>query len=323
MKRSMLLVVIAALLLAGCGAARLAATQPARSDLGYTEPQAGYGGAPVEMPGVVPASDALKSTTENYQANAPASGTGVQDRLVIQNVNLSIVVEDVNARARAIQDMAKQMGGFVVSVNIYQTYSNNGIAVPQAEVVVRVPAEKLDDALAQVKKDIVGEPQNETRSGQDVTDQYVDLQSRLKAKQIAEDQLTKIMQEATKTEDVLAVYQQLQQVESDIEVLKGQISYYEQAAALSAISVSIVAEASVQPIEVGGWKPQGDVRNALQDLVYFFQNFVTFLIWFVLNFLVKLLTYAVVLGLPLWLIFRGVRKSWQKRKAAQTPPPAA
>ena len=71
------------------------------------------------------------------------------------------------------------------------------------------------------------------RTGQDVTDQYVDMQSRLTAKEAAADQLTKIMQNATKTEDVLAVYTQLQQIDSDIEVLKGQIKYTEQSAALS------------------------------------------------------------------------------------------
>ena len=111
------------------------------------------------------------------------------------------------------------------------------------------------------------------------------------------------MQEATKTQDVLDVYAQLQQVQSDIEVLKGQIKYYEQSAALSALSVTVIAEKSVQPIEIGGWKPQGEVRDAIQSLIYFWQDFVDFLIRFFLFILPVLLT----VGIPLYLIFLLVR----------------
>jgi hypothetical protein len=203
--------------------------------------------------------------------------------------------------------MAKAMGGFVVSVNMSQTYANDGTQVPQAQVVIRVPQEKLDDALVQIKKDTV-DVQNETRSGQDVTDQYVDMQSRLAAKEAAADQLTKIMQNATKTEDVLAVYTQLEQIDSDIEVLKGQIKYTEQSAALSAISVNVIAEATVKPIEVGGWLPQGVARNALQSLIYFWQGFVNFLI----NFFLYTLPVLITIGIPLYLIFLLLR--WILRK---------
>lgn len=238
------------------------------------------------------------------------SSAPVTDRLVIQNADLTIVVKDVNGRAKAIQDMAKQMGGFVVSVNIGQTYANDGAQVPQAQVVVRVPADKLDAALEQVKKDAV-DVQNETRSGQDVTSQYVDLKSQLTAKQAAEAQLLKIMEGATKTEDVLAVYAQLQQIQSDIQVLKGQIKYYEESAALSAISVNIVAEETIKPLVVAGWKPQGVARDAIQNLIYFWQGFIDWLIGFALYTLPVLIT----IGIPLYLLFLLVR--WIFRKVRQ------
>jgi hypothetical protein len=203
---------------------------------------------------------------------------------------------------QAIQDMAKAMGGFVVSINVSQTYANDGTQVPQAQVVVRVPQESLGDALTQIKKDTVDVP-NETSTGTDVTDQYVDMQSRLTAKEAAADQLTKIMQNATKTEDVLAVYTQLQQIDSDIEVLKGQIKYTEQSAALSAISVNIIAEETIKPIQVAGWKPQGVARDAIQSLIYFWQDFVDFLIRFFLYILPVLIT----IGIPFFLIILFLR----------------
>jgi hypothetical protein len=242
------------------------------------------------------------------------------DRLVIRNADISIVVKDVPARLTAIQNMANAMGGFVVSSNLYQTQTNTGEPVPQAQVVIRVPQEKLNGALEQIKKDAV-EVQNESQSGQDVTDQYVDLQSRLKAKIAAEEQLTKIMLEAKKTEDVLAVYGQLQQIESEIEVLRGQIKYTEQSAALSAISVNIIAEKTIQPLEVGPWKPQGVARDAIQSLIYFWQDFVDFMIHFLLFTLPVLITIAIPLIL-VFLLLRWIFRKLRKPKVAAEPPEA-
>lgn len=309
------IVIITSLFLTACGAA---ATPQARSYGGV--PGIG-GGAPSlqEAPAAAPpmpfANDAAKSAVQN---SAGANTAPATDRIVLKTEELTIVVKDVNARATAIQDMAKQMGGFVVSANIYQTYASDGMQVPQADVVVRVPQDQLDAALTQVKQGTV-DVKSETRSGQDVTDQYVDLQSRLAAKQAAADQLTKIMQNATRTQDVLDVYQQLQQVDSDIEVLKGQIKYYDQSASMSAVTVHIVAEETVRPIQVGGWKPQGVARDAIQSLIFFWQGFINFLITFFLLILPVLITIAIpffLAFLVLRWIFRKVRKP--KAKAVQT-----
>ena len=314
MKRILfIIVIITAVALSAC-ASKAAPTQAPRSyGLGGGAP------APMEAPAAAaPFADSSKSLAQNQATSGSVvdnSTAATTDRLVIQNANLTIVVKDVNARATEIQDMAKQMGGFVVSVNIGQTYASDGTQVPQAQVVVRVPVDQLDAALEQVKKDAV-DVQNETRTGQDVTDQYVDLQSQLTAKQAAADQLTKIMQSATKTEDVLAVYQQLQQINSDIEVLKGKIKYYEQSAALSAVSVTIVAEETVKPIVVAGWKPQGVARDAIQNLIYFWQGFVDWMIGFFLYTLPVLVT----IGIPLYLFFLLVRWIFRKVRKPKVKP---
>ncbi len=320
MKRLLfVLVIIVSLFLTACGAA--ATSQASRT---YDLVPGMGGGAPSlqEAPAAAPpvpfANDAAKSGVQNSAGQTTSSTAPSSDRLVIQTAELTIVVKDVNARSTAIQDMAKQMGGFVVSANVYQTYANNGTQVPQADVVIRVPQEQLDAALAQIKQGTV-DVKSETRSGQDVTDQYVDLQSRLTAKQAAADQLTKIMQNATRTQDVLDVYQQLQQVNSDIEVLKGQIKYYEQSASLSAITVHIVAEETVQPIQVGGWKPQGVARDAIQNLIFFWQGFINFLITFFLLILPVLITIAIPFVLVFLLLRWIFRKVWKpKAKAVPT-----
>jgi hypothetical protein len=246
-----------------------------------------------------------------------ASQAGAADRLVVRNADLSIVVKDVKARVAAIQNMANAMGGFVVSSSVYEAFARDGTPVPQAQVVIRIPQEKLSQALEQIKQGTV-EVQNESQSGQDVTDRYVDLQSRLKAKLAAEEQLTEIMQEARRTEDVLAVYAQLQQIQSEIEVLRGQIKYTEQSAALSSISISIMAEETVEPIAVGGWKLGKWASDAVQDLIYFWQDFAAAMVTIVLYILPVLITIAIPLTLA-FLLLRWFFRKLRGPKAAAPP----
>ncbi|MCL4528969.1 MAG: DUF4349 domain-containing protein [Chloroflexi bacterium] len=317
MKRSFTVIAfITILILSACSTMRLSPAATQAPALSYGK----GGGAPSlqEAPAAAPApflNDAAKSAAQNSVVSTTGETAPSSNRLVIQTAELTIVVKDVNARAAAIQNMATQMGGFVVSANNYQTYASDGTQVPQADVVVRVPADQLEAALTQIKQGTV-DVKSETRSGQDVTDQYVDLQSRLTAKQAAEDQLIKIMQNATRTQDVLDVYQQLQQVESDIEVLKGQIKYYEQSAALSAITVHIVAEETVKPLQVGGWKPQGVARDAIQSLIFFWQGFINFLITFFLLVLPVLITIAIPIFLVALLLRWIFRKIWKPKAKA-------
>jgi len=209
--------------------------------------------------------------------------------------------------------MANSMGGFVVDSNLYQTTTASGLQVPQAQVTVRVPADQLDAALAQIKAH-VNDPVNdilfENVSGQDVTQEYTDLQSRLRNLEDAAEQLRGILDKAIRTEDVLAVYNELRNVNEQIEVLKGQIQYYEQSARLSAISVTIQALASVQPINIGGWEPQGVAKEALQTLIRAYQTIADAAIWLV----VFCLPIALPIGIVAFFVIRGIRKMNKKRK---------
>lgn len=240
-----------------------------------------------------------------------------QDRIVIQTVDMSIVVKDPQAKMTAISAMALKMGGFVVSSNLTQKNLGNLGEVPEASMTIRVPVKSLEDALAQIKTDSLDVPY-ENRNGEDVTDKYVDLQSQLKAKQAAADKLYQILDQTVKAEDTLMVFNQLSQVQSDIEVLKGQINYYEQSSALSAISVRLVAEKTIQPLEIAGWQPQGVARDALQSLVDFFQNFVNFLIWLVIFILPVVLILLGLLAL-LWRLLRWFLKKIAPKKEPPAP----
>ncbi len=286
---------LAAILLSACGAAAVSkdANAESRGGVGGGGPQVGV---PAEQPAAV-ASGGLTSADTAMSTNA--------DRLVIKSATLSIVVDDPKQSMDDIAALADQLGGFVVSSYLYQSTLANGMEVPSASITIRVPADSLDSTLEKIQsaaKTVL----TQNISGQDVTAEYTDLQSRLRNLQDAEVLLRQIMNEATKTEDILNAFNQLNSITEQIEVLKGQIKYYEESAALSAISVDLVASQSVQPITIGGWEPVGVAKDAIQALVNALQAVVNALIWLLLY----LLPVALIIGVPLWLIGRGVR-SWR------------
>jgi hypothetical protein len=267
------------------------------------------GGAPVPPASEVMPASAPEAVSQDAVANGSSVPAIAVERVVIQNADLAIVVSDVEGRMKNIQVMAQQMGGFVVSSNLYQNYTSDYVEVPEAQITIRVPVEKLEDVLEQIKKDVV-EVQNETRSGQDVTAEYVDLQSRLKNLEAAEAQLEKILETATETEDVVNVFNQLVYYREQIELVKGQIKYYDEAAALSAVSVRIVAEATVKPLVIGTWEPKGVALEAVQDLINFLQGFVEFLI----RFVIYILPVLIVIAIPFYLVFIGVRAIFRRMR---------
>ncbi len=315
MKKILPFMLVAMFAFAACGtlrSSRVLATEapPAMPDTyGFIAP--GMGGAPVAEQELLAPAPAPTAGYYDQTANAPVGGSGVEassvERMVIQNADLAIVVADVEGRMKEIGGMAKEMGGFVVSSNLYQSYTRDNIEVPEGQVTIRVPAERLEEALKLIKEDVV-EVQTETRSGQDVTAQYVDLKSRLKNLEAAEAQLDEIMKQATETEDVVNVFNQLVYYREQIELVKGQMKYYEEAAALSAISVRLIAEETIQPIEIAGWEPKGVARDAVQDLIYFYQDFVDFLI----RFAIYTLPVWITIGIPLYLFFIGARALFRK-----------
>lgn len=240
------------------------------------------------------------------------------ERIVIKNAELSIAVSSPPDSMDRISRMAEDMGGFVVSANLYQTRLSSGAEVPRATVTIRVPAERLNEALERIKDETEQPVIHENVSSQDVTEDYTDLQSRLRNLEAAEEQLMEIMDSASKTEDVLAVFNQLTQVREQIEVIKGQIQYYEQSAALSSITVELLPNEAVQPLSIGGWQPVGVAKNALQALIRAGQFLVTAAIWIVL-FVLPVLAVIIV---PIYLIVRGLLR-WRHRRKGKVSEPTS
>jgi hypothetical protein len=314
-KRIVFIFTALALVLAACGTRAL-------STPSVVAP--GVGGGPSDnfAPAPTMAAEGYSDASKGV-GNLNPSSAALQDRLVIMNADLTIVIADPQAKMDAINQMATALGGFVITMNMYQTTTQNGQSVPAGNISIRVPADKLDNAISQIKSDAV-EVRNETRSGQDVTSSYVDLKSQLTNLELAEADLQAIMDEAknnpnssttSKTQDVLDVYNQIISVRGQIESIKGQMQYYEQASSYSLINVTLIAEETIKPLEIGGWKPEGVARDAIQTLIKFWQGFVNFLINLFLLVLPILITIFGPIAIVIWGIIALIKR--QKRKKAQ------
>ncbi|MBI3764042.1 MAG: DUF4349 domain-containing protein [Chloroflexi bacterium] len=299
LKRSLPFILIASLTLAACGAA---ATQtPAAFE---------YAPAATAAPALAEAPAPASGVGGGFaQDQAATTGAGAE-RIVIKNASLSLLVKDPAASSDEIAKLAESLGGFVISTNVYgTTYGPNNTPVKQASISIRVPAERLTEALTRIKA-LAVDVTSENVSGQDVTSEYTDLQSRLKNLEAAEKQLQTIMDCATKTEDVLNVYNQLVSVREQIEVIKGQIKYYEESAAFSQVSIELVPDVVAQPLDIGGWRPEGVAKEAFEALIKSLQTLVNILIYLGICGV----PFAIVFVLPTVLAVRYGWKRWRKTK---------
>ncbi|PIR76121.1 MAG: hypothetical protein COU32_03665 [Candidatus Magasanikbacteria bacterium CG10_big_fil_rev_8_21_14_0_10_42_10] len=239
-------------------------------------------------------------------ALSPDSGSVAVDmpaaeRLVIKNGSMSILVDNVSVAVGQIKQFATDKGGFVVTSEI-DTYYND----PTGSVVIRIPANVFDTNLGTVRA--LGEVQSERTDGQDVTEEYVDLQARLDNLKASETQFLSIMKQATKIEDILAVQRELTNVRGQIESMEGRMKYLKESAAFSSLTVYLSTNPEQLPVLDKGdtWKPLATVKDALRGLQDLGKKIVDVLIWVAVY-----IPLWIVLILILWVVRRWYRKTQQ------------
>ena len=272
------------------------------------------------QPGIAPQmfageSDFARNAAGDFASEQGAGGqSAAVERLVVRTANLSIVVHDPAESTKEITRLADEFGGYVVSSNVYETtFADIGVTAVRASITIRIPAERLDETLDRIEKGAT-EVQSRSVTGEDVTQQFTDLQSRLRNLEAAEAQLREIMASAFSTEDVLAVYNQLVQVRGEIEMVKGQIQYYEESASLSAVTVDLIPDVAAQPLQIGGWRPEGTAKEALTTLIRTLQFLADAGIWLV----ICVLPIGLLFGIPALFVIRSVIR--RRRMAKETPP---
>lgn len=301
-KKLLVLSLIMVLLVSACAAAKT--ESPMSIEMQAADMDWGYDSA---------AND-IYSQEKPAAVSAETEEGGGQERMVIQTASLEVSVADTVEAMNATTALAKSMGGYVVSSNRYSDTTYNNVTYTRTSITIRVPAAKLEEAMQKIRE-LSADGKNgvlsESLSGQDVTSDFVDSSSRLRNLKAAEEQLVKLMENTDDLEATMSVFRELTNIRSEIEVLEGHIKFLQESSALSSISVNFVAEASLQPIEIGGWKPEGVAKDAIKNLIRMFQGLVDFLI----RFGIQCLPFLIPLGLGLYFLIRAIKKSAAKRQA--------
>ena len=166
-----------------------------------------------------------------------------QNRIIVHTARISLVVDDVAQTVDSIADVAQGLGGWVVNSDRASKHSGS--------IAIRVPAQALDQAFLQVEA-LALEVESRAITSDDVTDEYVDFQSRLISMRATEERLLSFLERAGEMEDALLVQKEISQLQQQIEATQGRLNFLEQTAAYSLIEVYLKLTSEVIDVGAGG-----------------------------------------------------------------------
>ncbi|MEZ4520124.1 MAG: DUF4349 domain-containing protein [Thermomicrobiales bacterium] len=174
------------------------------------------------------------------------------DRLIIRTVTISLTVDDVSQGTIWVRDLAARKSGFVFSSNTYVRDESEF-----AQITIRVPADQLDSTVQELREhDLVVQVDSEESTSQDVSQEYVDNESRLEALEETQRRFLALLSEADSVEDILRIESELTNIRSQIETIKGRQNYLDQMTSFSTVTITMhVAdeEIDIEQEEDGGF----------------------------------------------------------------------
>lgn len=235
-------------------------------------------------------------------ANAPAI-----PRMIVRTADVRIIVADTSKTVDAVTKSVESTGGYVSGSNVWREGD-----LLRAKLTLRVPADKLTATLAAIRAQ-AKRVESETVTSEDVSQEFVDLQSQLRNLEATETELLELLKIARvnskRAADVLEVHQQLTLIRGQIEQTRGRMRYLSQVTSMSAIALDVVPDAITKPVLEKQWRPLVVVKDASRALVAFLQNLGTAAIW--------IIVYVVpILGMLALLIYAFVRIARRSRTRA-------
>lgn len=273
--------------------------------------------------GTVPASIDDESFAEEAPANFDVRLDVVVDRKVIRQASLQLHASDTRATFDEIVRLTESVGGFVANANVFPFEGED--AQPDVSMTLRIPAGQLTSVMTTIKGS-VDEVVAESQSAQDVTEQFVDLEARLRNLEALEVELRALLEDVRKQPDadpvkLLTVFNELSSVRGQIEQIQGQINYLSDLTAMATLDVQVSQTPIDIPIVANAWAPAEAAKDALRSLVTALQGIANWAISFALFTLPVLL---LTLGIPATLGFFVYRRIKNRRGVGgpQTPAPA-
>ena len=260
---------------------------------------------------VQPPAPPMAGASTVLPASAPnAPNQAATERMIIRTANLALTVKDAEVALETVKNVTAQLGGFVSNSQAQRVSNKDQVSV---NVTIRVPADKFDEALKQIKQTAI-KVNTENISGQDVTEEFADLGAQLRNLEAVEKELlallTTVREKSNRAEEILAVQRELNNTRLQIERLKGRMQFLERNVALATISVRLAPEAVEPPVvQQEGWDPARVARDALRALVNSLQALASIGIYLGIYVLPLLL----LLALPIVMAWRWARRTGRAR----------
>ena len=238
------------------------------------------------------------------------------DRKIIRDADLTLEVGAPAAEVqRKITSIAESLGGFVVTSESKQRQIGDAKQELEVNLVIRVPATQFGPALEQIRS-TGSRVIQEKITGQDVTEEFIDLEARIKTQKALESQFLEIMKQAHKVEDALEVQRQIAEVRTEIEKLEGRKRFLENRASLSTITVNLQSPTAIA-VNTSGFGR--NIREAVADSV----DVASAIVLFLIRFVIVMIPIFILVILPGWFIARFVLRRTRKMQLARGPRPAS
>ena len=189
------------------------------------------------------AKDSSQPSDSAEPAEVSTEGAVVStNRMIIHQASLSVNVKELDKAQANIEQKVAHYGGYIVESNVYKEDDQTS----SGKMVVRIPEKHFEKFLADAEGEAAKVLERNV-TGQDVTEQYVDLQSRVKSKRAVEERLLAFMSNAQKTDDLLKISADLAQVQEEIEVMVGKMKFLENQTSFSTIELLMYENKVVVP----------------------------------------------------------------------------
>lgn len=242
-----------------------------------------------------------EQVTDNSTKEQPAATVNKGDRMVIYTANISILVKSYQDTLKLVQEQLTSMNGYIVESSTYTTGEGNAL---EGTITVRIPQNKFNSFLQSVEKGST-KLVDRSISGQDVTEEYVDLESRLKSKQVVESRLLEFMEKAEETEALLKISTNLAAVQEEIEQLKGKMNYINNKVDLATVTLNVREDkVNVPALENEHLNTWEKTKQQFMGSVNFLLRACSALI----IFFVGSLPVLILLGIVLFIVMYIVRK---------------
>lgn len=244
-------------------------------------------------------------------AEQPSGFTGSDvaaglNKKLIYRANLNMEVKDYASAQSDVRNMITLAGGYIIEFSENMSEYEKG-----GTFILKVPASGFASFLDNLEK-IKNEKIQQSITGQDVSEEYVDLESRLKAKQLMENQYIEFMKKATKSSDLVAFANQLGAIQEEIEQIKGRMRYIDQNVSFSTVELRLYQ--TDESLAVTQKKEQGPLLERASDALKSSLSAMSIMLQWLVVFLAAALPVLLVAGVVTVIVLWFRRKSKAREK---------